>query len=326
MEKGMTLEQIFCGVDTARIAVLGDFCLDAYWFADMKQSQLSREVPHFPLPVVSERYSAGGAGNVACNVAALEPGSVKILGVIGTDWRGTMLKKCLAENGIDPSGLCEDAQRVTNTYIKPMRMGISETIYEDPRLDFENHAPLSEETEDRLIEALRALDADVLCVCEQMFNSCVTSRVRETLCALGEAGMTILVDSRDRIGEYRNVIVKPNEVEAARALNSGEPYEKLVEQLSERTGRPAIITLGAQGCLLCEDGAVCAVPARKVQPPIDICGAGDAFLASIACALAAGAKLQEAAWFANTAAAITTTKLNMTGTASRTELREWWNR
>ena len=30
-----------------RIGVIGDFCLDVYWHADMTKSELSRETPHF---------------------------------------------------------------------------------------------------------------------------------------------------------------------------------------------------------------------------------------------------------------------------------------
>lgn len=64
-------------VDGAKICLIGDFCLDIYWHADMRLSELSRETPHYPLPIVEERFSPGGAGNVACNIAALRPGSLK---------------------------------------------------------------------------------------------------------------------------------------------------------------------------------------------------------------------------------------------------------
>ena len=40
----MTLNDIFRGIDSARIGIIGDFCLDAYWTADMTKSEISREV------------------------------------------------------------------------------------------------------------------------------------------------------------------------------------------------------------------------------------------------------------------------------------------
>ena len=68
------LETILSSIDRARICLIGDLCLDVYWHADMRLSELSRETPHYPLPIVEERFSPGGAGNVASNIAALRPG------------------------------------------------------------------------------------------------------------------------------------------------------------------------------------------------------------------------------------------------------------
>lgn len=320
----MTLHEIFKGIDGARIGVIGDFCLDAYWTADMTQSEISREVPHFPLPIVDERMSPGGAGNVACNVAALAPAKVYALGMTGRDWRGTALRGLLADAGVDVSMFLASPRRVTPAYIKPLRKGLTDVVYEDPRLDFEDRAPMQAEDEQALIEALDRLDVDVLCVCDQLKFGCITPAVREKICAMSRAGLTVIVDSRDRIALYSDVIVKPNEVEAARAVQSDGSYEDIAKLLSAKTNRPAIVTLGGEGCLVCENGAVTAVPARKVEPPIDICGAGDTFLSALACATAAGAALSEAAWFANTASSITIKKISMTGTASRAEMESAW--
>lgn len=54
-----TLQKLLQGIDRARIGLIGDLCLDMYWLADMKLSELSRETPHYPLPIVEERFSPG---------------------------------------------------------------------------------------------------------------------------------------------------------------------------------------------------------------------------------------------------------------------------
>lgn len=321
----MTLTEIFSGVDNARVGVIGDFCLDVYWLADMTLSEISREVPNFPLPIVEERMSPGGAGNVACNLMALRPKKVCALGMTGRDWRGDALRGLLSDAGVDVSGFLSSPRRVTPAYIKPLRKGLTDVIYEDPRLDFEDRAPMTAEDEQRLLDALNSLDVDVLCVCDQLKNGCITPAIRQRICALSRSGLTVIVDSRDRIALYEDVIVKPNEIEAARAVQSDGPYEELATMLSRKTRRPAIVTLGAEGCLVCEDGRVTRVPARRVEPPIDICGAGDTFLSALACALAAGATLTEAAYLANTASAVTIRKINTTGTADRREISALWN-
>jgi len=310
----------------ARIAVIGDFCLDVYWHADMTKSELSRETPHFPLPIVQERLSPGGAGNVVMNLLALEPKSVAALGVFGEDWRGVALKDLLKKAGADVSGVVTASDRVTNTYIKPLRKGFAENVvYEDPRLDFTNYDPLDSATERMLIAALDRLakKIDVLCVCDQMPCGCVTEKVRAKIVALAKAGLTVVVDSRDRIGLYTDVIVKPNEIESARAFKGAIPetaFEKLAAALEKRTGRPAIVTAGARGCYVSEKGKVVHVKACKVTGEIDFCGAGDTFLSGTAAALAAGYPLVDAARIACCASSVTIKKLKTTGTANRVEL------
>ena len=311
-----------------RVAVIGDFCLDVYWHADMTKSELSRETPHFPLPIVGERLSPGGAGNVVMNVLALEPKAVTAIGVFGDDWRGAALKGLLKKAGADVSGVVTDPTRVTNTYIKPLRKGFADNVvYEDPRLDFTNYDPLSPATERKLVAALGKLrgKVDVLCVCDQMPCGCVTEKVRAKILELAKEGLVVFVDSRDRIGLYTDVIVKPNEIEAARALQGEIPpteFAKLAAALAKRTGRSAIVTAGERGCYVAEKGRVTHVPACKVTGEIDFCGAGDTFLSGLAVSTAAGFALADAAKIACCCSAVTIKKLKTTGTASRAELKE----
>lgn len=309
-----------------KIAVIGDFCLDVYWHADMTKSALSRETPHFPLPIVRERLSPGGAGNVVMNLLALEPAAVWAVGVFGDDWRGSALKALLKNAGADVSRLIADPARVTDTYIKPLRKGYDDNVvYEDPRLDFTNYDPLGKATEKKLLAALDRLEReiDVLCVSDQMPCGCVTAAVRERIIAMGRAGVKVVVDSRDRIALYTDVIVKPNEIESARAFR-GEiaetEFAKLAKALEKRTGRPAIVTAGAKGCYVSEAGRVTRVRACKVTGEIDFCGAGDTFLSGFAAAAAAGSGMSEAARVACCCSAVTIKKLKTTGTASRAEL------
>lgn len=320
------LKELLKRVHRGRVGLIGDLCLDMYWVADMKKSLLSRETPHFPLPVVEERYAPGGAGNVACNMAALKPGKLQVLGVVGKDWRGRLLLQALQEQGVCTDHILTAADRVTNTYIKPLRQGISDVVYEDPRLDFENYSPLNRETEMDLLEALEqaAAEVDVLCVSDQMEYGCITPRIRRYLCALGKQGLPVLVDSRSRGGEYTGVILKPNEVEAAAILGEEietvEDAHELCKALSRKTHADAVITLGGRGSVLSIAGNTIHCPAYPVEPPLDFCGAGDTFLSGLGVFLAAGASLQQAAEAATLCSAVTVKKLHTTGTACSQEI------
>ena len=326
-EKIMNIASVLQGIRNVKVGVLGDFCLDIYWHADMRKSELSRETPHFPLPIVEERIAPGGAGNVVANLCALKPARCVCLGVFGEDWRGTALMTELRKAGADVSGIVVTPGWQTNTYIKPLRKGLTNVVYEDPRLDFANYAPLPASAEERLLGNLEAAipSLDVLCVCDQMAFGSVTDKVRDRIFALGAEGMKIVVDSRERCGLYRNCVVKPNDFEACRALSI--PHTDEIECLREaaaslehRTGRPSVITVGEKGCVICEAGKPTHIPTEKATGEIDICGAGDTFMASLAGALATGASLTDAASLGNLASSVTIRKLKQTGTASPEEI------
>jgi rfaE bifunctional protein kinase chain/domain len=319
-------EALFQNMERLRIGILGDFCLDVYWEADMLKSQLSRETSYYTLPVVRERISLGGAGNVAANIAAVFPVQLFAFGVSGKDWRESVQFDLLHKIHADTTGFVQDEERFTNAFIKPLRRGLTAELTEDARLDFEPQADLSAKSEQALLGRLRERmpELDVLCVCDQLTYGCVTTAVRDFLCS-GQHKPAILADSRDRIGLYKNVIIKPNDIEACRTLDQPLGADTgrirgIALALEERTGKPVIVTMGDNGCMVASGGEAAHVPAFPVPPPIDICGAGDTFLAVTACALAAGATLPEAAWLANAGASLTVRQLHTTGTATREQL------
>ena len=116
--------------------LIGDMCIDIYWVGDMTKSRLSRETPHYPLPIVEERMSAGAGGNAAVNLATLCPRAVTV-GIIGDDWRGVCLKSVFEKKGMNTDGIVVASGKITNAYCKPMRKGYLGIEVEDPRLDFE---------------------------------------------------------------------------------------------------------------------------------------------------------------------------------------------
>lgn len=324
-----TLESIINGIKSKRIGLIGDGCVDIYWKADMRMSLLSSETPHHPLPIVSEKIYPGGAGNVAANLRDLGVGQIFMIGCTGPDWRGTLFAELMRGIGVPDRYLVCSSDIVTAAYCKPVRMGVSNVEYEDPRLDFANPAPISEEIEAKILANLEevAAQSDVLVVCDQLLNGCVTERVIERINELGKK-LPVIVDSRDRFQRFRNVIIKPNELEAGRYLGTSlgesaamEDIEQAVRSLERMTGRPAMITLGDRGALWCEEGLCSHMRAFSVLPPIDFVGAGDAFLAGFSSAFGL-VPPQKAVLFANLAASVTIKKLGTTGTATPEELRE----
>ena len=322
------LEEILNAVSKLTLGVVGDFTVDGYWYADMEQSQLSRETATYPRPVVRETYSLGGAANAAWNLSALGVGAVWGFGVIGDDWRGNIMHDLLANAGIQSSGLIIQANRQTPFYGKVMLTAVGRRAQEDARLDFINTQPLSPEIEDSLINILETSleKMDGLIIADYQPLGVVTNRVTQGLLKLAgkHHQKPFVVDSRERAGEFRQLILKPNDTEAARlffpdrniAAVELNDLEQAAAHHNRQTGQPIIITRGEQGCLVAVNGDCAILPGVHVPPPVDTVGAGDAFLASFTAAFASGASAFEAACMANLAAAVTITQIGVTGTAS----------
>lgn len=107
-------------------------------------------------------------------------------------------------------------------------------------------------------------------------------------------------------------ILTPNETEAAMIagipVNTIEDAQKAAEQICKQGVKTVIVTVGAQGAIICEDGSCTRVEARKVQP-IDTTAAGDVFSGALAVALSEGKDIQHAVRFACDAAAISVTRM-----------------
>lgn len=324
-----TLNTILSHIPSLRLGLIGDGCVDIYWDADMRLSELSREVPQHPLPIVNERFSLGAGANVLANLAALGARNIQYVGCIGKDWRGVIFKQLLEKIGVSPQYLTESDQVITQAYCKPIRHGISPVTSEDPRIDFINYNPLAAELEEQVLRFLNqvAENSDILIVCDQFFNGCITERVIEEINRLGEI-MPVVVDSRNRVNCYKNVIVKPNEVEACVSLGLQqdaifEPngVEEIACTLEQKSRRPVLITLGEQGSIWCENGKVIHVAAVPVDPPIDFVGAGDSFLAGFALAYIQKVPPAAALEFASMVSSVTIKKIGTTGVATPDEMR-----
>lgn len=325
----VSLNNILSRIKNVRAGIIGDFCVDIYWHADMTKSELSKETPIFPLPVIKEAYSPGAAGNAAANMAALTPACLNCIGLKGADWRGDLLERSLRESGISAT-LLTDRTRVTNAYCKPLKKGISDIIYEDPRIDFDNFTAPQKDIEETVIAKLENLSSslDVLAVSDQFKFGIITKSVREKLCELSENGLKVIVDSRYNIASFRNMFLKPNEYECAAAVGKTEvtSYEENAKRLASQNNATVIETLGEKGAVITDGSYLKHIPAVKTECAIDICGAGDTSLAALALSIGAGFNLMLCAEFAALASAVTIRKTGQTGTASAAEIIDLFNK
>ncbi|MCI0640677.1 MAG: PfkB family carbohydrate kinase [Gemmataceae bacterium] len=331
-----TLNDILQKLPNFCIAVLGDLFLDRYLDIDAALTEPSLETGLDAYQVTRVRSHPGAAGTVINNLAALGVGRIVPLSVLGDDGEGYELRQALRRlASVDAASIWTDPTRRTPTYAKPMLCQTGTVPRELNRLDIKNRTALGAETQSKLLSTLEPawIEADALLVLDQVSESdcgVVTAKVRERLCALAEQtpNKVVLADSRERIGLFRNVCSKPNARECRHAMGLDDVREA-AGALARTTRRPVFCTCGEDGILIADphgsEAALQEIPAYPVTGPIDPVGAGDSVSAGIACALAAGASLSEAAAFGNLVASITIQQIGVTGSATPQEVRQRWN-
>jgi rfaE bifunctional protein kinase chain/domain len=336
-----SLNAILEKIPRLSIGVVGDLFLDRYLHLDATLTEPSLETGLDAYQVTGVRSQPGAAGTVLNNLAALGVRSAPTVALIGDDGEGYELRKALDELRIvDSRHVISWPGRRTPTYIKPMLELPGQPARELNRLDIKNRTVTPRDAEDRILSALEEITPQVeaLLILDQVSEAdcgVVTGRVRDRLAQLGakHPPIPMLADSRTRIGLFRNVWLKPNESECVRAVpgvaEDSEQVRHCAIELARRCDRPVFCTRGTNGILVVDSRIACErvvqVPAYPVSGPIDIVGAGDSTSAAIACALAAGATLAEAAAFGNLVASITIQQIGTTGTATPERVRARWH-
>lgn len=304
-----------------QVVIIGDVMLDHY--VDGAVSRISPEAPVPILHVRDERFVAGGAANVAANVAALG-GAVTLLGAVGDDGAAAQLANVLRPHEGIKTIFVTVPGRPTPT--KTRYLGERQQIV---RVDREDTSELSPESQAFLLTKLQAalMDAGALIISDYakgLFERAFTARAIE----LGRAaGLGVIVDPKQKDLSFYSgaTVITPNRKELSEA--SGLPCETDMETLeaAERgiavSGADILLTRSELGMsYFAQNSAPLHMPthAREV---FDVSGAGDTVVAAFALSLASGLSVSQSMWISNVAAGITIAKQG-TATVHHAELAE----
>ncbi|MGH9751353.1 MAG: D-glycero-beta-D-manno-heptose-7-phosphate kinase [Blastocatellia bacterium] len=317
-------QQIISKFSDLRIVTVGDLMLD-----ELIRGEARRISPEAPAPVVEvkrETSHLGGAGNVVSNLLELGAGAVPI-GVVGADEAAKMLRDRFAERNAMIDGVITDASRPTTR--KTRVVAHSGRQYQQiVRADREDRSPVSNTIEDRIIAAFNhAISSAAAVIISDYDKGLLTPRVLRAVIgsAQSRAKMVCLDPKIRNFVHYREVdVITPNQSEAERASgveiideSSLSAAARRIRDLTEC--KNVLITRGELGMsLLSAEEEMTHIPtmAREVY---DVTGAGDTVIATLTLALASGAKLNEAAIIANTAAGVVVGKVGAAA-VSRDEL------
>lgn len=302
------IDKIFKGADGKKICIIGDVMLDRYMFGYV--NRISPEAPVQVFDLYKTENKLGGSSNVSLNIKTLgaEP---FLIGVIGDDESGEILKNEMKSLGQDISGLILDKSRPTTC--KTRVMSDSHHLI---RIDSESKSDISKKTESLILDRLIKINSDIEYIILQDYNKGVLTKslIKKVIDYAKKHKKKILVDPKfENFFEFKETFIfKPNkkEIEDAFGRKSKSPEDlddMVVFLLGKLKCRNVVLTLGEQGMRIYEKikGKVqidaIQTRARKVA---DVSGAGDTVISTIAFCLTGGADVHEAVLISNIAAGL----------------------
>ena len=289
--------------------------LDIYY-----QGSVNRISPEAPVPVLKkykdEKYVAGGACNVAMNIAAAGA-ECTLLGVIGNDRNGERLIDILSDAGVDVSLIHKTdidtiakIRFISDSNQQLLRMDVEDVERIDKQIDFE-----------ALVNDIKGImpQFDIVILSDYMKGLLTLEFTRVIVSIANENGIKVLIDVKDSNYEkYKNAwLLKPN----LRELNAltqmpVKNYEDIVKAsrhlLEKDNCEYVLTTCGSRGMVLVGNGTVHHLNTEG-KTVYDVTGAGDTVIAYLASCLSQGDCIERAMEIANYAAGIQVGKV---GTAS----------
>ena len=299
---------------TGRVLVIGDLMLDRYW-----HGATSRISPEAPVPVVhvkDDEQRAGGAGNVALNIAALG-GKVSVMGFVGNDEPAESLKALLQKAGV----LC--LFEALDDYPTITKLRVMSRHQQLIRLDFEDG--FQQVSNEELLHQYHAEMMQANAVILSDYGKGTLNNIEQFIGLAKQLNKPVLVDPKGTdFSIYKHAtLITPNLTEFEAVVGSCSNQQQLVEKginlLHEMDFKALLVTQGEQGMtLLTKDEAPLHLPthAREV---FDVTGAGDTVISVLAASLAANKSLADATVLANMGAGIVVGKLG-TATVNTEEL------
>lgn len=312
MTTNQNLHNWLAKLNNVTVLCIGDVMLDQYVYGSV-----DRVSPEAPIPVlnVSRRaHAIGGAGNVACNIAAL--GAVAhLVAVVGDDGFGNQLRDLLAATGGIVPQLLVDPDRPTTVKTRFIA-GSQQLLRADDESIGELTKGLLENIVDTAAVVLGASGLGAVILSDYGKGVLADEVIRQLIAASRAASIPIVVDPKGAdFTKYSGAdVLTPNRKELSEATRmatgSSEQIVAAAQRIVETCGaRHVLVTRGGEGMsLVSAEEAPVHLPALA-REIFDVSGAGDTVVAVLASGLAAGMTVAEAAQMANVAAGVVVAKV-----------------
>lgn len=300
--------------NNAKVLVLGDVMLDRYWFGATNRISPEAPVPVVKVQDIEER--AGGAANVAMNIASLSV-PVALHGLIGQDDAGRALDKLLNSHNIQNHCVALDSHPTIT------KLRILSRHQQLLRLDFEEgfHHVASDSLLAKLEQEITAYGALIL----SDYGKGTLESVQQMIQVARKAGVPTLIDPKGTDFErYRGAtLLTPNmsefEAVVGHCKDDDEIVEKGLKLIADFELTALLVTRSEKGMTLLRPNQAPFHLPTQAKEVYDVTGAGDTVISVLATAIADGRPYEEACYLANAAAGVVVGKLG-TSTVTPTEL------
>jgi len=291
----------------ARVLVVGDVMLDRYIFG--RVGRMSPEAPVPVLAMMTELDEPGGAGNVVHNLCALGAATA-FVSVVGDDAAGSELTGLIGgQPGVEPWLLVQGGRITTiktRFIAEGNRLGGQQLL----RADREDTRPLHPKLAERLMRIARdAMAATSIVVLSDYRKGVLAGDTPAQLIAAAHAAnRRVVVDLR--AGDFARYAGADVIVPHRSDLTPDAPPEgddaiaTLAQAARARHGFGAVLVKRGEEGLSLADAEGTVHFRLDVARLVDLSGAGDAAVATLAAGMAAGLPLRMAAMLANAAAAV----------------------
>lgn len=290
--------------NNVRILVIGDVMLDRYWHGSA--GRISPEAPVPVLHITNQQDCAGGAGNVALNLHALGC-QVKLLGVIGDDHAGALLKEQLVQAGID---FTLEPIVGWNTITKVRVLGRNQQLV---RIDFEQPLGAADCTQLLSHAGTHIENVNVLVLSD--YAKGALQQIQELIALAKQARVPVLIDPKSKdFSLYRGAtLVTPNLKEFEAVVGHCSSQQDIIEKghalIQQQDIAALLVTQGENGMTLLQQGYPPVHLPTRAREVYDVTGAGDTVIAVMAATMACGESLEIGARLANIAAGLVIRKL-----------------
>ena len=299
----LSIKNILDSFRRKRIAVIGDIMLDKYIFG-----HVSRISPEYPVPVVDvthEDHRLGGAANVALNTLSLGAETL-LIGITGADSNREILLDLFRSRGLATEGLICDPSRPTTCKTRILSQNHHIT-----RVDFESRKEVDATIGQAIVDSFDAIINSIDAVVLEDYNKGVLAApiIQHLITSAKRRNIPILVDPKlQNFFAYRGCSVfKPNLLEMAASLgivlhNNDDEVENACLRLQEKIeAETIIVTRGEKGMTICNNGSFTHIAATSLDV-VDVSGAGDTVIGTLALGAATGIDIVTNATIANIAA------------------------